>query len=317
MTDEQYDVVIVGGGPAGASAAVALGRARRSVLLLDAGEPRNAPADGVHNVLTRDGTPPLELLALARAEAEGYGVTVRRARVVSASATAAGVEVRSDEGRYRGRRLLLAGGVVDELPDIPGLRERWGRDAIHCPYCHGWEVRDRPLGVLGTGPMSVHQALLFRQWSASITLFLNDVVQPSEAEREQFAARGIRVVTGRVERIRVDPAAETIAGVEVAGVLHPLPVVVVASRLSLRLPEGLDPALAEHPMGVGLQLVVDAQGRTSVPRVSAAGNLVDLSAQVMPAAASGLMAGAALNADLTTEDTSDAVARLRKATNVG
>jgi thioredoxin reductase len=142
-----YDVVVVGGGAAGLSGALILGRARRSVLVVDAGEPRNAPASGVHGFLTRDGMVPAELLRVGRAEVRRYGGRVLEGgRVASATAVDGGFAVALEDGRRVGaRRLLVATGLVDELPDVPGIRERWGRDVLHCPYCHGWEVRDRAI----------------------------------------------------------------------------------------------------------------------------------------------------------------------------
>src|SRR4051812_2274907 len=148
--DERYDVVVIGGGAAGLSGALALARARRRVLVIDAGEPRNAPAGHVHNYLGREGTPPAELLAAGRAEVGGYGGQVSGGRVTGAERTDdAGFRVGLDDGRtVRARRLLVATGLVDQLPDVPGLGDLWGSDVLHCPYCHGWEVRDRAIGVL-------------------------------------------------------------------------------------------------------------------------------------------------------------------------
>ncbi len=171
---ETYDVVVVGGGIAGLSGALTLGRARRSVLVVDAGEPRNAPASGVHGYLSRDGVAPAALLEAGRAEVCGYGVQVLDGRVDELASTGSGFTVGLEDGRRVGaRRLLVTTGLVDELPDVAGVRERWGRDVLHCPYCHGWEVRDRPLGVLGTSSRAVHQALLFRQWTDDLTLFVH------------------------------------------------------------------------------------------------------------------------------------------------
>ncbi len=150
MEPETYDVAIIGGGPAGLSAALVLGRARRRVVVIDAGTPRNAPAAHMQGFLSRDGMPPAELLRAARAEVRRYGVEIVEDRVVDATA---GFALRLAGGRtVEARRVLLATGATDELPDVAGARERWGRDLLHCPYCHGWEVRDQPIGVLGTGP---------------------------------------------------------------------------------------------------------------------------------------------------------------------
>jgi thioredoxin reductase len=174
MSDHSFDVIVLGGGAAGLSGALTLARARRSVLVLDAGEPRNAPADGVHAFLSREGIAPTDLVGLGAAGVTRYGGQVLHTRATSARRDGQRFAVGTDDARvFTARRLLVATGVVDELPDIPGLRQRWGRDVLHCPYCHGWEVRDRPIGVRGTGPFAVHQALLFRQWSPEVTLFLH------------------------------------------------------------------------------------------------------------------------------------------------
>ncbi len=156
----EVDVLVVGGGPAGLSAALVLGRSRRSVLVVDAGEPRNAPADALHEFLSRDGTPPQELLEVGRAEVARYGVDSHAGRAVSASRAGDRFRVGLDGGgTVLARRLVVSTGLVDELPQVPGLAERWGRDVLHCPYCHGWEVRDQAIGVLATaatGPMALH-----------------------------------------------------------------------------------------------------------------------------------------------------------------
>src|SRR6476660_6344275 len=193
MDTKPYDVVIVGGGAAGLSAALVLGRARRRVAVIDAGEPRNAPASHMHGYLSRDGMPPSELLKVGREEARGYGVEFIDDSVVSA---AAGFTLALGKGgTVEARRLLLATGATDELPAIDGVEERWGKDFLHCPYCHGWEVRDQPLGVLGTSAASVEHAQLIRQWTDDLIFFAHDQA-PTETEREQLEARDIRIVEG-------------------------------------------------------------------------------------------------------------------------
>ncbi|HEY6740389.1 MAG TPA: NAD(P)/FAD-dependent oxidoreductase, partial [Actinopolymorphaceae bacterium] len=207
-----YDVVVIGGGAAGASGALMLARARRSVLMLDAGAPRNAPAAGVHGLLGREGMPPGDLLDLGRREIAGYGGQVLSGEVADVVRDGSLFAVRLADGRrWRARRLLVATGVVDILPKVPGLRARWGRDVLHCPYCHGWEVRDQAIGVLATGPTSVHQALLFRQWSTDVTLITHLAPTPTGDDAEQLAARGIRVVEGEVESL--DIVDDRLAGV--------------------------------------------------------------------------------------------------------
>ena len=312
MTDElndDYDVVVVGGGAAGLNGALMLARARRSVVVIDAGEPRNAPAVGVHGLLGRDGMRPEELLARGRAEVRGYGGYVLPGEVVTATREGAGFAVTLADGRtVRARRLLVTTGLVDELPDIPGLRERWGRDVLHCPYCHGWEVRDQAIGVLANGPMSVHQALLFRQLSSDVTFFCH-ARPPTGDELEQLTARGISVVDDEVAS--VESAEDRLAGVRLRdGTMVRRDALVVAPRMTARAgflaALGLRPA--EHPAGVGEHIPVDAAGRTELPGVWAAGNVTDPSAQVGAAAAAGAMAAAQINADLVAEETRLAVA---------
>src|SRR4051794_30576981 len=153
-----YDVIVIGGGPAGLSGAVALSRALRSVLVIDAGEPRNAPADGIHNFLTRDAIPPTEFRAAGQAEVRHYGGEILDGRVVEAGRDGDLLTVRLADGQtFTARRLLVTTGLTDELPDVPGVRERWGHDVLHCPYCHGYEMRGRAIGVLGSSAMSLHQ----------------------------------------------------------------------------------------------------------------------------------------------------------------
>ncbi|NUS64148.1 MAG: NAD(P)/FAD-dependent oxidoreductase, partial [Saccharothrix sp.] len=228
-----YDVVVVGGGAAGLNGALMLARSRRSVAVIDAGSPRNAPADGVHGLLARDGMPPAELLDLGRAEVRRYGGHVVDGEVTAVTREDDRFMVALADGRaVRARRLLVTTGLVDELPAVPGVRERWGRDVVHCPYCHGWEVRDQAIGVLATGPTAVHQALLFRQLSADVTLFSH--TQPPTAEQaEQLTARGIDVVAGEVAAVEV--AGDRIVGVRLAdGRAVAREVVVVASRMVAR-----------------------------------------------------------------------------------
>src|SRR5690349_18248231 len=163
MTDA-YEVIVIGGGAAGLSGALMLARSRRSVVVIDAGSPRNALADGVHGLLGHDGIPPGELVERGRAEVRGYGGHVVSGEVASARREGPGFVVTLAGGRrVEARRLLVAAGLVDQLPDVPGVRELWGRDVLHCPYCHGWEVRGQAVGVLATGPRAMHIALLFRQ----------------------------------------------------------------------------------------------------------------------------------------------------------
>ncbi|MTE17271.1 NAD(P)/FAD-dependent oxidoreductase [Nocardia aurantiaca] len=320
MTDQlnsSYDVVVVGGGAAGLNGALMLARARRSVVVIDAGSPRNAPADGVHGLFAREGVPPAELLARGRDEVRGYGGQVVSGAVTGIVRDGADFAVSLADGRsVRTRRLLVASGLVDELPDIPGLRERWGHDVIHCPYCHGWEVRDRPIGVLGVGPMGIHLALLFRQWSDDVVYFAHANTPPTEEESEQLAARGIRVVSGEIAAVELSD--DHITGVRLAdGLVVAREILAAPSRMVARAAFLADLGLTPtaHPTGAGEYIPADATGRTEIPGVWAAGNVTDISAQVGNSAAAGAMAGAHINADLVNEETRRAVEAHRALAN--
>ncbi|WP_223809213.1 NAD(P)/FAD-dependent oxidoreductase [Nocardiopsis listeri] len=312
QVEDFYEVLVIGGGAAGLSGALTLARARRSVLVVDAGEPRNAPAAGVHGLLGLEGTPPGELLERGRAEVRSYGAHVTRGRVRSVEGEAGAFVASLEDGRaVRAARVLVATGLVDELPDIPGLAERWGRDVLHCPYCHGWEVRDEPIGVLATGPMSVHQALMFSQWSADVLFFANGTTVEAE-QAERLAVRGIKVIEGRV--VGVETVADALAGVRLTGgELVERGVLVVAGRMVARVdflaPLGLTPV--PHPMGVGEHLAVEAMGRSAVEGVWVAGNATDVSAQVGAAGAAGTLVAAQINADLVNAEIDRALAAPR------
>ena len=280
-------------------------------LPIFAGEQRNRPASGVHGFLTRDGLPPGELVALGRADVERYGGRVLAGRVAALGGRAGAFTVTLEDGRaLRARRLLIATGLVDELPAVPGLPELWGTDVLHCPYCHGYEVRDEAIGVLSTDPRSVHLAQLFRQLSADVTLFLHTGPRPSAEEAAGLAARGIAVVDGEVAALETE--AGRLRGVRLAsGELVPRRRLAVSTTLLARaeLLAGIGLAATDHPAGVGRRIEADATGRTAVPGVWVAGNVADVMAWVVVAASAGLMAGAAINNDLVAEDTRIAVER--------
>lgn len=323
-----YDVVIVGGGAAGLNAAQMLGRARRSVMVIDGGEPRNAPAEAVHGFLSRDGISPAALLKAGRAEVESYGGQVLDGQVTAVertdrdSAESGAFKVRLQDGTgqestVHGRRLLITTGLVDGLPDIPGIADLWGKDVLHCPYCHGWEVRDREIGILGTGPMAVFQALLFRQWSSNITLFLNGSIEPDEAELEQLAAQNITVVHGAVERLQLEQGRLSGLQLSTGGVVS-IDALAVAPVFTARTQyfSGLGLRIQQHPSGMGEYVETDADGATGVPGVWAAGNVADLRAQVLSSAAAGAAAAVAINSDLMAEELQAAVAAYRQRVSV-
>ncbi|MFI5733790.1 NAD(P)/FAD-dependent oxidoreductase [Kribbella sp. NPDC051587] len=310
-----YDVIVVGGGAAGLSGALALVRSRRSVLVIDDGRPRNAPAGHVQNFLTRDGTPPSEIYALGRDEVAGYGgefasgtvTEVRRGDVFT-------VEL-ADGTSYQGRRILVTTGLTDLLPDVAGLAEQWGKDVLHCPYCHGWEVQGQAIGVLATSPMAVHQAQMFRQLSDDVTLFLHTGPDLTDEQWEELAARQIAVVQGKVEQVEVVDGKLTGVRLEGGKVISRDVLTVqttLRAKASFLTGLGLE-VTAQEAAGVvyGDALVVDAKGETAVPGVFAAGNVTDPMGQVLHAAGAGLRAGAAINGDLIAEETRLALAARR------
>jgi thioredoxin reductase/SAM-dependent methyltransferase len=286
------------------------------VLVVDSGEPRNAPAAHMHNVLGHDGKSPAELYAAGRAEVAGYGAELTDGRAESAVRDGDVFRVTLDGGReVRGRRLLVTTGLVDELPDVPGLAERWGRDVAHCPYCHGWELRDQRIGVLESGPLSLHQAQMWRQISPHVLFLLNGRPEPGPEQAEELAARGIPVVAEPIASVEV--AGDRLAGVRLAsGDVVALDAIAVGPRFVARSAVleslGLKPADFEmNGVSLGSHIPADGMGATSVPGVWVAGNVTNLGATVAAAAAAGQIAGAAINMDLIAEDTRLAVADYR------
>jgi thioredoxin reductase len=307
----ELDVLVVGGGLSGLGAALTLVRSRRSVLVVDAGRPRNAPAAHSHGYLTRDGVSPLELVKIGRDEVRGYGGTIIDGEVTALERLADGgfQAMLSDGTSHRARRVLVTTGLVDELPDIRGLRERWGRDVVHCPYCFGWEVRDRPLGVLGTGPLAASQALMWRQWSDDVLLLRHTAPELTTEQREQLIANGIGIVDGEVVAIEVTD--DRVTGVRLAsGQVVARRVVVVGPWFAARhaLLDGLGTTVVQHPIGIGDQVRAEPTG-LAAPGVYVAGNVADVTTGVMQSAASGVTAAAAINADLTAEDVARAVSQ--------
>lgn len=206
------DVVIVGGGPAGLSAALVLGRSRRRVLILDAGEPRNAPSAAAHGFFSRDGVKPEELLRIGREQLRPYeSVEYREARVVSVRGSDGAFEVVLENGEsLSARKLLLASGVSDELPETPGFREFWGRGIVHCPYCHGWEMRDRPLAVLNSGEMAAEHAAMVRNWSPDLVLLTDGSPGPDEEGRRRLCALGVLVEEKKISHLEGDAENRTL-----------------------------------------------------------------------------------------------------------
>jgi thioredoxin reductase len=298
------DVILVGGGPAGLSAALMFGRARKRVLLLDAGPARNARAVGIHNFVTRDGMSPRDFRAAAHADLRAYpSVEAREARVVDVVRDGDHLRVTLEDGTVETtRRVLLATGIVDVPPPIPGLAEVWGTSAFQCPYCHGWEGQDQPWGVLVPTDAFAPWALLLLGWTSRLTVFTDGRTLSAEV-LAQFAEAGVRVETRSITRLHSD--AGDLRQIEVGG-----GEIVPATSLFLR------PEQRPTPIVTRLGLALDEQGvvkvnemkESSMPGVHVAGDATTLFQGAVAAAAAGTMAAAMMNHVLTHEDV---VARLR------
>lgn len=299
-----YDVVIVGGGPAGLSAALALGRARKRVLLCDSGPRRNAAAVNVHNFVTRDGTPPGEFRRIAREQlAEYSNVEIRDVRVEAVAGTRGAFRLRLESGAVEARRILLCVGMIDEPLPIEGFSALWGHAIFQCPYCHGWESRDRPWGYLARAEEASHLlpfALMIRSWTRDVVVFTNGAVEIPPEAGARLEAAGIRVETAPVARL--------------VGREQRLEAVALANGTSV--PRDV---LFTHPPQRHVELVgalgveldddgfvrVDPMKReTSVPGVHAAGDLTTRMQSAIVAAAAGTVAASAINLELAMEPSS-------------
>lgn len=298
--DADVEVAIVGGGPAGHSAALVCGRARRQTAFFDAGAPRNAPAAAAHNLFTRDGTPPGELLRIAHEQLAAYdSVEVHRTQVVHGERLENGLFALVDAHGQRttARSVLLATGVVDELPDVPGLREAWGTGVHHCPYCHGFEVRDQPLVVLATTPHASHLAPLLLGWSTDVTVCEHTPGLFTDEQREDLQRRGLRL-NGPVDHLEVVDGRVTDVVLADGTSLGPSQVFTTAPvRQRSPLPVQLGAVLHEEGPYNGL-VEVDAFGNAGVPGLFVIGDAAAGFSQVVFAAAEGTRTAAALNNQL-------------------
>ncbi|WP_425064731.1 NAD(P)/FAD-dependent oxidoreductase [Reyranella sp.] len=290
----QHDVVIVGGAFAGLAAATYLARARRRVCIIDAGRPRNRFAEASHGFLGSDGSAPSSILARARAQLAAYpGATFVAGEAASARVRGNGFAVSLASGEeIVAHKAILAFGLRDELEPIPGLKERWGNTVLHCPYCHGFEFSDRPLGVLFRTPMSVHQACLVAEWGPT-TLFLNGAdLAPDSAER--LTRHGVTIEHGRVTRLVGESS--SLSGVAFEdGRVRALAALYVAPQSCLASPiaEQLGVAIDDGPVGPIIR--TDADRMTSVPGLYAAGDIARAPHSVSWAVADGVTAGTSLH----------------------
>ncbi|EST38570.1 hypothetical protein N566_06805, partial [Streptomycetaceae bacterium MP113-05] len=299
--------------PAGLAAALQISRQRRSVVVVDDGTPRNAPAAHMHGYLGHEGVAPDELTEVGRAEVRTYGGEVLSGRVVGVG--------RRDDGRFRldltgghaltARRVLAATGLTDELPAIDGVADGWGRGVIHCPFCHGFEVRDKRLVQIVTHPMGLHPTPLFRHLTDRLTVVLHDPTGLDEEAVEALTASGVIVEHSEVSRVLSGPDRE-VSGVELGdGRILEADAVVVGPRFRARadMLVGVGLTTTPHATGAGDVLAVDPRGETAVPGIYAAGNVTDPSLQVLPSAAQGSQVGAMIAFSLAEEDLCAAVRR--------
>ncbi len=304
--ERHCDVAVIGGSAAGLAAALQLGRQRRSVIVIDAGEPRNARAAHIHSYLGHEGIAPAEFAAIAREEVRSYGAEVLDGRAVDVTHT--------DDDRFRvalvgghtviARRVVAATGLIDELPAIDGIAEHWGRGVIHCPFCHGYEVRDQRIVQIITSPIGLHPAGLFRQLTDRLTLVLHDGVSADGPALDAFRAAGVRVVDDRANGVIAHDDGQ-IAAVELAsGERIEADSVVVGTRFRPRLEAfaSLGVVPVEHATGLGDVIATDALGETSIPGLYAVGNVTDPSHQVLQAAANGSWVGGMISASLARDD---------------
>lgn len=307
---ELWDVIIIGGGTAGLSAALILARARRRVLVLDTHEPRNRFAPHMHGVLSRDGYSPLDLVADGYREVRAADGVIENDRVVQTRIIPGGFEVRTETGQLAtARRLIVATGLHDQLPDVPGLAEQWGRGVVACPYCDGYEARGRSIGVLASNPMGLHKAHMLRSYSDDITVFTALAGPIEDDDRRLLDERGIRIDERPITRVVT--AGELLTGIELTdGTIIPIEVL-FADPTPIARDEPLRQLGADRTdTPLGPWTAVDAFGRTSVAGVYAVGNSASPNALVPIAAGSGATAALTINGEFIAEEVAEAAERV-------
>lgn len=290
-----YDVIVVGGSYAVVSAAMQLARARRSVLVIDAAQRRNRFAATSHGFLGQDGNSPDAIADQAHRQLLAYpSVTWHDASAVAAEKQADVISIATSDGlTFNARRLILASGVTDELPDIPGLAERWGRQVFHCPYCHGYELDKGNIGVLASSPLAIHQALMLPDWGPT-TLFLNDAFQPDAEQSEQLAQRGVSLEQEQVVSIGGERLEVTLA----SGRVIALAGLFVQPRTHLNNPLIKQLGLAVESGPLGDFLTVDQMRETSMAGVFACGDAAVAAGNVAIAVGDGARTGGAAHQSL-------------------
>jgi thioredoxin reductase len=294
-----HDVIVIGGSYAGMAATLQLVRARRSVLVVDAGERRNRFASHSHGFLGQDGVSPGEIATNARRQLEAYPtLSWHNGRAEAILGQVDSFTVTTADGElHRGRRILLATGVADQLPPVAGLAERWGKAVFHCPYCHGYEIGQGRIGIIGTGPMSIHQAELLTDWG-EVTLLVNEAVELSRDARSTLKRRGVTSEGAPIDRIEghADVAMADGRLLRFAGLFA-----VSRTDPSGSLTEALGCKLEETPMG--MQVRTDVENKTSVPGIFACGDVARVPHSVSLAVGNGAMAGAQVHRSLLWPET--------------
>ncbi len=290
----QFDVIIIGGSYAGLSASLQLARARRKILIIDSGLRRNRFAEASHGFLTNDGAKASEIVFRAKEQVQAYPtVTFLKGKAVTGERLAEGFRVMlADSSAMEGKRLILATGVIDHLPEISGLAERWGKSVFHCPYCHGYELDQGQIGVLATTPGSMHLALMLPDWGPT-TLFLNGAFEPDEQQLKKLSARGIAVERRQIERI--DGMADLVM---VDGSRVALAGLFTTTRIELASPIAaqLGCAIDDTPMGVTIK--TDPMKATTIAGVYACGDTARPGGSLPLAVGDGTLAGAAAHQSL-------------------
>ncbi len=298
----RYDVIVVGGSFAGLSAALHIARARSSVIVVDAGLPRNRFAAHSHGLIAQDGLPPAAILDAARAQLANYQtVTLLHGEVTTVNRTADGFEIElADGSRAVGRRILLSTGITDILPEIPGLAERWGKSVFHCPYCHGYEIGGGNIGVIASGPLSVHGASLIADWG-DVTFFTNGSAMPDEDARVLFRTRKIAIVGEPIAEL-VGPSPQTDGARLSDGRLVPVRAFFIGPPFRMTSPLAQTLGCAFEVTPVGAIVSTDMWKQTTMPGVYAAGDNARMQQSITFASADGVAAGVGIHQSLIAEE---------------
>ncbi len=317
VIERHVDVAVVGGSAAGLAATLQLSRQRRSVIVIDSGEPRNASATHMHSYLGHEGRPPADFLRIAREEVRSYGAEVLTGRVADVTREEGGFRVALAGGHVvHARRVVAATGLTDELPDVPGIAQHWGGAVFHCPFCHGYEMRDQRIVALVTSPKGLHPLPLLRQLTAELTVLVHEGVSADEPQLQVLRDAGVRVVVERADTVVTDDGG-ALRGIRLeGGAVVDADAVLVGTRMHARVAPfaGVGLTASEHPSGAATHVVADAMtGATEVPGVYVAGTLADPMLQVLPTAAAGSWVGSMIAVDLAQEDLESAARPLAHA----